>query len=381
MIDQKHGQTDMDSPRRESADGERLRLRPSIAVFLVVAMLGPTFGAFYYDRLHQRIPMIPDATTHPTDLAILDGTWARAIDLHFERRSDVADVLRPYWYTMAFGLFDETPRPLMVGRRRTLFWAPSIAPFDRRYAATHRARMLNTASRFLIHPHARKTRGILLLMPSKWRLHESELPTTDIPLERRRLYDEVRTEMLARGVEVPDILGRLLAEQRRDPTHLLYAPNDTHLSRAGFAFLTRTVVAGLFGLDEGEARRRLEAIPQTRETYGGDLIYPMGLSPTSLIGRRWTFEETDYLAPATADQTGSSVVLIGDSFFGHYAKLWPRLIQAVTRTPCDARATGPEYEAKILQIMSDYAGGGRLPKHIIIAVSERVFTVRQKDNE
>jgi hypothetical protein len=219
-----------------------------------------------------------------------------------------------------------------------------------------------------IQPSGAKLR--VVVMPSKWRLHEEKLRGRGPGPDRRDLYSKVIQGLAERSIDAPNVLDLLKAYRRAHKGDQLFSPCDTHFSRLGFRVVTAEAIAGLMGISPNAAKGRMSRLPRVASSYHGDLLDLMSLGADSAVGRRFAYEEESLIVPPCFNQKGARVLVFGDSFVEAYNGLLPGLIQAATGLTVDARYAlwSPANQAALFK---DYAAQ---PAHfVVMALTERLF--------
>ena len=350
---------------------QKIATRPALALIVafflsLLLVLGLDIGHGVFARFHER--------HQPSRDNLLDGTYAKQVDRWTQRESWAMRQMRPHWNETMLGLFDETPGKVIAGRDDWLYLRTSLAPVLEPHASRSWIGMNGLIEQVAAPLAGTPVRFRVLVMPAKWRLYPTGLRggVEQIDPLRRALYERAQNHLTTQGIDAPNVLERLLARRDSDPQQLLYPPNDTHFSQAGFREMVIEMIAPWAGVDAELAAQRIDALPREDHVHGGDLCRLMGLRSESAAGRRYAFDESKILAPPSFDAPGADIVILGDSFFRHYDGLFQRLIQAATGMTVDARYAG--FRAGGLafsRLFQEY--GQRPPKLILMGFTERRF--------
>lgn len=348
--------------------GETLATRAQSG-FTVIGFLGLVLAVAFVDLRGGLFTRL-FAEEPPTPATLADGAWTAAADRFLSEHSPFMRATRPYRNEALLALFDETGPNVVPGRAGWLYLYHSLEPVGRPGETREWTRMnrrIDAVRDLLV---GEETRLLVLVMPAKWRLYPEYLPDYRIDPGRRELYEFSIAALRGRGYDAPDLLSYLTEEKRLHPDVLLYPPNDTHFTQAGFERVAAFVAERLCGTDPEEARARLAALPREPGVHPGDLPANLSISPSSSVGRRLSYPEESLAAPPCLDAAGADILCIGDSFFATYDGLFQRLIQVATGRTVDSRFAGVQ-TIPIEKLQAAYHDDK--PAFVLLAMTERRF--------
>lgn len=343
---------------------------PSARVILIVGFAALTLGPSFHDLARGFLGRVATAVREESP-SPSSGACAAVVGRLTREESPIMRGLRPFWSAAMLRAFDATSGFVVKGRRDWLFAGWSLLPLD----PERSRRALEEKLAFVDQVRELDRRGgsrtIVIVIPSKWRIHGDCLARSGVPTNRRQLLPLVLESLRARGVEAPDVDHALLAARLSDPDLPIYHPADSHLSRRGCEILVSSVLAPLFGVSESEAGKRIDALPRVRTDDFGNLAALLDLDPDAEPGRRYRLQEVSADAPSGRDAEGSDLVLLGDSHAYYHDRLVARLLGPATRLTVDARfATGLD-ESRAARLMQDYAS--KPPKAVLLFIDEKSF--------
>lgn len=348
--------------------GETLPTRPQSG-FTVIGFLGLILAVALVDLRGGLFTQL--LSEEPPTLATLaDGTWTANADRFLSEHSPFMRATRPLRNETLLALFGETGPIVVPGKAGWLYLYHSLEPLGRLGETPSWSRTNARIDAVRGRLAGEGTHLVVLVMPAKWRLYPEYLPDYEIDRDRLELFDFSVAALRRRGYDAPDLLAFLEEEKRLHPDVLLYPPNDTHFTQAGFRRAAAFVAEKLCGTDPELARTRLEALPREPGVHPGDLPANLSIPPTSAVGRSHSYEEEFVEAPPCLDTSSAEILCTGDSFFAAYDGLFQRLIQVATGRTVDSRFAGVR-TISVESLMAEY--GDHRPAFVLLATTERQF--------
>lgn len=325
-------------------------------------------------RAHDFARMKPNKKmTAPRDLeSVLSGRFTETFADNELVRSPALKAILPHLSPRLFDLFGETPTNVLATASGRMYWKAQSSPFDESLPVAGRngLREVAVASAAFARMHGVKL--VTLVMPMKWRYSREDLLGLPIPPERERLYDRALEFLRSLGTDAPDLRPILDDLVRTHPDCVLFAPAETHATRAVQRRVVEAAAAPAVGVSERTARERLDSLPiveSNREP--GEIVFQFGVDRDHPFARRYSFSERTIDPPALRPEERADILVVGDSNSTYYDHFFARALASATGMSVDARGAGDRPAEEIAQLLAVYARTP--PKFIFSVICERRF--------
>ncbi|MCA9322639.1 MAG: hypothetical protein KDB53_17990, partial [Planctomycetes bacterium] len=292
--------------------------------------------------LDQRAGVLTEALSRqPFSLATTaDDRYVSGVENYLRDHSSLMRRTRPTWNALQLRALRHTSGFVIPGRDDWLFSLWSLRPMPEGLDAPSRQRMLEIHREISQAVRAGGSRYLVVVIPSRWRLHPERLPAITFDAARLALYERAVADLRALRAEVVEVTPLLERACREAPTRPLVHPADTHLAREGFEFVTTEALAPRLGTGAALARRRLASLPRRRHQDLGNLASNLGFHRDHWPASHYVLNSQTPSPPPTYDADHADLVILGNSYSHYYDHLFPRLIEAATALSVDARFTG-----------------------------------------
>jgi alginate O-acetyltransferase complex protein AlgJ len=244
---------------------------------------------------------------------LIKGEWSATLEQDFDKTLPFHQAAIDTWGVIEYGLFKDGRPGVLVGKEGWLFTDEEF-----QFLTGEKAEIQAKVT-FIAEIKARlEARGIdlvIALIPAKARVYREHLGRYTLPTHAKNRYHAFRQELLALGVNTPDLLTPLLEAKSQEPVFLR---TDTHWRPFGARVVAKELAA---------VSQRVGNTPFTSQTFDarehvGDLMnfIPLGswqgrLGPApDLLRQETTLGQETATSLGLFETISVPITLVGTSY-------------------------------------------------------------------
>ncbi|AYC31869.1 alginate O-acetyltransferase [Pseudomonas cavernae] len=209
------------------------------------------------------------------DTSLLDGTWAKAVETHYEAQFPLKRPGTNLWAALDYSLFGEGRPGVVLGRHDWLFSDEEFKPVARgeQHIEANLKLILGVQQRLQRHG----VKLLLAIVPAKARLYPEHVGEEQPAQQQQALYRRLHRAAQRAGILAPDLLASL---QQAKANGALFLRTDTHWTPHGAEWVAQHLAQTVqrHAPLAGEPQRFVTELDAAKP-YQGDLTNFLPLDP------------------------------------------------------------------------------------------------------